>query len=92
MNLLQYVSDFRSKLLKACEAAKLNLKSTQGKIKQRYDENTKQRSFKPGDKVLALLPIPGRLLQASYFGPYTVEKKASDLNYIITTHDRRKQK
>ena len=32
LNLLQYVSDFRSKLLKACEAAKLNLQSTQGKM------------------------------------------------------------
>ena len=38
------------------------------------------------------MPIPGRPLQARYFGPYTVEKKASDLNYIITTPDRRKQK
>ena len=38
------------------------------------------------------MPIPGRPLQARYFGPYTVEKKASDLNYIITTPDRHKQK
>ena len=38
------------------------------------------------------MPIPGKPLQARYFGPYTVEKKASDLNYIITTPDRRKQK
>ena len=29
LNLLQYVSDFRSKLLIACEAAKSNLKSIQ---------------------------------------------------------------
>ena len=43
-------------------------------------------------KFLALLPIPGRPLQARYFGPYTVEKKASDLNYIITTPGRRKEK
>ena len=42
--------------------------------------------------VLALTPIPGRPLQARYFSPYTVEKKASDLNYIITTPERRKQK
>ena len=91
MNLLQYVSDFRSKLSKACEAAKSNLKSTQGKMKQNYDKNTKERSFKSGDKILALLPIPGRPLQARYFGPYIVEKKASDLNYIINTPDRRKQ-
>ena len=38
------------------------------------------------------MPIPGWPLQARYFGPYTVEKKASDLNYIVTTPDRRKQK
>ena len=92
MNLLQCVSDFRSKLLKACEAAKLNLKSTQGKMKQNHDKNNKERRFKSVYKVLALLSIPGRPLQARYFGPYTVEKKASDLNYIITTNDRRKQK
>ena len=92
LNLLQYVSDFRSKLLTVCEAAKSNLKKAQGKMKQNFDKNTKERSFKSGDKVLAHLPIPGRPLQARYFGPYTVEKKASDLNYIITTPDRRKQK
>ena len=60
-------------------------------MKQNYDKNTKEQSFKIRDKVLALLTISGRPLQARYFGPYTVEKKASDLNYIITTPDRRKQ-
>ena len=92
LNLLQYVSDFRSKILTACEGAKPNLKSAQGKLKQNYDRNTKERSFKSGDNVLGLLPIPGRPLQARYFGPYTLENKSSDLNYIITTPDRRKQK
>ena len=38
------------------------------------------------------MPIPSRRFQAGYFGPYTVEKNASDLHYIITTPDRRKQK
>ena len=61
-------------------------------MKQNYNKNTKKRSFKSGDKVLALLSVPGRPLQTKYFGPYTAEKKASDLNYIITTPDRRKQK
>ena len=92
MHLLQYVSDFRSKLLTACEAAKSNLKKAQDKMKQNFDKNTKERSFKSGNKVLALLPIPCRPFQARYFGPYTVERKASELNYIITTPDRRKQK
>ena len=64
LNSLQYVSDFRSKLLTACEAAKSNLKRAQSKMKQNYDKNTKERSLRSGDKVLALLPIPGRPLQA----------------------------
>ena len=75
LNLLQYVSDFRNKLSRACEVARSNLK-------------TSHRKFKPCDKVLALLPIPGRPLQARYFGPYTIDKKTSDLNYIINTTGR----
>ena len=92
LNLLQYVSDFRNRLSRACEVARSNLKRSQGKMKGRYDNHVIDRKFKPGDKVLALLPIPGRPLQARYFGPYTIDKKTSDLNYIINTPGRRKNK
>ena len=92
LNLLQYVSDFRNRLSRACEIARSNLKKSQGKMKARYDNHVIDRKFKPGDKVLALLPIPGRPLQARYFGPYTIDKKTSDLNYIINTPGRRKKK
>ena len=92
LNLLQYVSDFRNRLSRACEVLRSNLKTSQGKLKARYDSHVIDRKFKPGDKVLALLPIPGRPLQARYFGPYTVDKKTSDLNYIINTPGRRKNK
>ena len=92
LNLLQYVSDFKNRLSKACEAAWTNLKLAQSKMKLRYDENAQDRNFEPGDKVLALLPIPGKPLQARYYGPYTVDKKLSDVNYIVNTPGRRKQK
>ena len=92
LNLLQYVFDFRNRLSRACEVARSNLKTSQGKMKARYDNHVIDRKFKPGDKVLALLPIPGRPLQARYFGPYTIDKKTSDLNYIINTPGRRKFK
>ena len=36
-------------------------------MKRNFDKNTKVRSFKFGDQVLALLPIPGRPLQARDF-------------------------
>ena len=92
LNLLQYVSDFKNRLSKACEAARSNLKSTQSKMKLHYDENAQDRNFEPGDNVLALLPIPVGPLQARYYGPYTVDKKLSDVNYIVNTPGRRKRK
>ena len=57
LNLLQYVLDF-----KACEAARTNLQSAQITMKLWYDENAKERNFKPGDRVLALFSIPGKPL------------------------------
>ena len=60
-------------------------------MKLHYDENAQDKNFEPGDKVLALFPIPGKPLQARYFGPYTVDKKLSDVNYIVNTPGRRKQ-
>ena len=92
LNLLQYVSDFRNRLFRACEVARSNLKMSQGKMKATYDNHVIDRKFKPGDKVFALLPIPGRPLQARYFGPCTIDKKKSDLNYIINTPGRCKNK
>ena len=91
LNLHQYVSDFKSRLTKAWEVARSNLKSAQNKMKLYFNENAQNRNFDPGDKVIALSPIPGRLLQARYYGPYTVEKKLSDVNYIVNTPGRRKQ-
>ena len=92
LNLLQYVSHFKDQLSKACESARTNLKSAKKEMKCWYDENAKERKFMPGDRVLALLHIPGKQLLARYYGPYTVDKKVSDVNYIVKTPGRRKQK
>ena len=59
-------------------------------MKERYEEYMHSRSFQPGDQVLALLPVNGKPLQPRYFGPYIVKEKVSDLNYILSTPDRRK--
>ena len=84
--------NFKNRLSKACEAAQPNLKSAQSKMKMHYNENAQDRNFEPGDKVLALLPIPGKPLQARYYSTYTVDKKLSDVTYIVNTPGRRKQK
>ena len=60
-------------------------------MKARYDLDSVERKFEPDQKVLALLPVPGSPLQDRFFGPYVVEKKLSDLNYVLVTPDRRNE-
>ena len=57
----------------------------------KYDVNTVEQNVKPSQKVLALLPGLGDTLSSRCFGPYVIEKKLNDLNYIIVTPDRCKQ-
>ncbi len=47
-----------------------------------------KRSFHPGDLVLILLPVPGSALQFKFTGPYAVEKRLTDTDYVISTPDR----
>ena len=61
-------------------------------MKHWYDKRARLRNFKPGEKVLVLLPVPGNTLQARYSGPYCVKEKLSDVNYIISTPDCRRQR
>ena len=92
VGLLDYVSIFRYRLSKAFELAQENLKRSQGKMKVWYDRKSKERTFQPGYRVLMLLPICGHPLQTRYHGPYTVERKINDVDYIVCTPDRRKQR
>ena len=42
--------------------------------------------------MLVLLPIPGSCLQARFSGPYCVEKKVGDFDYLIATPERSRKK
>ena len=90
INLLDQVSDLRHRLTSAWELAQSNMKTVQGKMKTWYDKKAQKRTFKVGERVLALLPLPRQPLQARFCGPYIVTKKVGDVNYIIHTPDRRR--
>ena len=74
------------------KVAQENLKRSQQKMKEQYDKGIKERQLRTGDKVLIMLPVPGEPLRAKFCGPYEVEKKVNDLNYVVSTPDRRKKK
>nr|XP_046272302.1 uncharacterized protein LOC124073826 [Scatophagus argus] len=90
-NVLDYVSSFRERLHHACEVAKESLSGSQSKMKAHFDKSAVRRSFKPEDPVLVFLPIPASVLQAKFTGPYVIEKKLSETDYVIRTPDRRRK-
>jgi len=55
LNLLQYVSDFRTKLTRGCELARENLVSAQKSMKAEYDLDSVERKFEPGQARKFLL-------------------------------------
>lgn len=59
-------------------------------MKQLFDRNSEVREFSPGDQVLALLPLPASPFRAKFSGPYIVTRRISELNYFISTPDRKK--
>lgn len=90
-NLSEYVSKMRTRLFRACELARENLGLCQRRMKQRYDKKAVSRKLKSGDQVMVLLPVMGSALQARFSGPYRVERRVNDLNYLISTPDRKKR-
>lgn len=86
-----YVQDLKDKLSKIRKLAIINLEKNQSKMKYLYDRKAQCRNFHPGDKVLLFLPIPGNPLKSKYTGPYLVQQKLSNLNYVVSTPDRRKE-
>ncbi|XP_076859481.1 uncharacterized protein LOC143512733 [Brachyhypopomus gauderio] len=86
-----FVETLRKRLSTVREIASRNLKSVQADMKIRYDQKAVDRSFKVGDRVLVLLPIPGSPLCTRFSGPYMVKAKTSPTNYILATPDRRRK-
>jgi hypothetical protein len=48
------------------------------------------QEFKPGNKVVMLLPIPGSPLQLKLHGQYEISERLGAVDYVIHTPDRRK--
>ncbi len=90
-NILDYVSSFRERLHRVCELARASMASVQAKMKTRFDKKAVARSFNKGDMVLVLLPVPGSALRAKFSGPYVIDAKFSETDYVIRTPDRKRK-
>ena len=62
-------------------------------MKRQFDRKALQRFFQSDDMVLVLLPIPGSSMYACFFGPYSIERRLSDTDYVVdyVSPDRRRK-
>lgn len=60
-------------------------------MKRHHDRAAVPQRFKVGDKVLALLRVPGSALSAKFFDPYDGHDCLSDTDYVISTPERRRE-
>lgn len=81
-NILDFVSDFKEHLQKAWVCTCKSLTLAQIAMKGQFDCKSVACTYQPGDKVLALLPMAP---VARFSGPYQIEKKLSDMNYVLST-------
>jgi len=91
-NVVEFIVDTRERLRHALDLAGHHAAQQRTKAKTWYDKRAISRTFEPGQKVLALLPIPGKPLQANYHGPYVIVQKLGPVDYVIATPERRKTK
>lgn len=88
---IRAVADLRRRMKKIWDLAKENFEKGQVKMKKHYDKKTVLRKFEPGEEVLLLTCPPGDQLSDKFEGPYKVVKKLSDVNYVISTPDKRRK-
>lgn len=88
----QSVVSFRQERL--AESHKLARESEE-KAKQEgkawHDKKARERVFKIGSQVLALMPSGSNKLSAQWEGPYTVLKQMSPVSYLIQMPNKRKK-
>ena len=89
-NVIDFVLDLRNKIRDSVKLANDNEQVAKLNSKRYYDRGTKEIEFAEGDKVLLLLPLVGKPLQAKYCGPYTVVQRLGPVDYVVSTPDRRK--
>ena len=87
-NIISYVLSMRDNMT---ELVQLNLAKAQTTHKAWYDRTARAREFKPGDRVLVLLPMSPHKLRAQWQGPYSIVEKNGEANYVVDMRDNNKR-
>ncbi|KAI4901393.1 hypothetical protein NFI96_008728 [Prochilodus magdalenae] len=92
INILSHILKMREKMTDLMKLAHENLEQAQKRQKSWYDKSAKNRTLKPGDKALVLLPTSDTSLLAKWHGPYEVLRQVNQTTYELLRTDCKKTK
>ncbi|XP_075723904.1 uncharacterized protein LOC142765981 [Rhipicephalus microplus] len=81
----QYVLDLRNRLEETCRLAHEELRRAGARYAKHFNRKSRDRIFKPGDKVLILLPTDKNTLLMHWKGSFKVQATIGDFDYSIKT-------
>jgi len=91
-NTIDFVLSLKDRTRTFVEIANDMEEKAKSKNKFWYDRKSRDVLYEVGEQVFLLLPLIGKPLQSKYCEPYTVVKWLCEVDYLISTSDRRKAK
>jgi len=82
-NVIDFVLNVREKIKLTLATANEIESNAKKKYKIHDDRKSQPDSLNVGDQVLLLLPLRGKPLHARYSGPYTVEARIGEVDYVV---------
>ncbi|XP_059582206.1 uncharacterized protein LOC132243291 [Alligator mississippiensis] len=82
-DLAGYRQAFQQRIRTAQNIARENLRDAQARQKERYDNNTRERVFEPGQRVLVLLPTSTSRFLTQWQGPFEILRRVGPVDYEV---------
>lgn len=85
----EFIFELRNRLEETAEIVASNANISANRYKKYFDRKSTQRSFKPNDEVLVLLPESSNKLLMTWKGPFRV-LKCKNVDYLIDMNGKHK--
>ena len=87
--LVEHVEQMSARMEQVWPMVRTHMEAVQKEQSRLYNRGAQVREFKPGDKVMVLVPTTECKFLAKWHGPYEVREKVGPVNYRVSQPGRR---
>ena len=88
--LMEHVGAMRERMKAIYPMMREHMETAQRQQQTSYNRSAQPREFKPGDRVLVLVPTMECKFLATWQGPYEVIERVGEVNYKVRQPDKRR--